>query len=240
MKSKTFWQFTINPTLDDQIRLTAFAKLETQWYNRLNSVLSKMLKTNSDVLSSLTSDDVIAFGEMCRTGLDATTEQKYNSTICKFKNHVSLLDLADYKINIHRYTRGLMARQMMDFYRHQATIKMSSNTNHDQIYRVSFMSLENLSMDNKRHLQLSRDYVVVKESLLFTPYTKESITVDGNIEKLDWNYIIIRQLPGKNINRSTPWQVVLRKMEKEEYLLHFVESSAPTKVLTGRHEKSVV
>jgi hypothetical protein len=123
-----------------------------------------------------------------------------------------------------------MATALFEFYQEQArrilTPAPSDNGEDGDIYKVAPEMLEPLDYDRKRHLQIPKAgfqiawNALTESSELRCGYVARPLILPrvNLLQSSNWNYAIVRQLPGRYVTPMTPWVVDIRKISTP-YLL---------------------
>lgn len=148
----------------------------------------------------------------------------------------SIMSIAATQASIHPSVRKNLALEVLNHYREQAKrVANRLSNNSDQVYKVSPEMLQEYDFSQKRHLQLPRSKIhkivwneIEEHSEIYHCYGNKPIIVpqENLTNNNNWNYLIIHQKPGPNINRKTPWIIDIL-FTPQPYLLKYLDSIRP-------------
>jgi len=261
---------TVLLTPHQKILLNKYIVNENRFYNTLVDILQPKLKNTPEFFSELTEEQIKLFSILAYYGFDVRTIIGKKSTdvdlperLIPFKNVlfgiygdkerglsdklVIFYEKLSTKVPVWPNTRENMASEMIDFCVKQSKIlrsgKIFNSSNTDNAYKFNSEVLENMTLMQKRHLQLLRKDVDIKwfeekeATLIKIPYLKLPIVIKG-INILDqykhWNFLIIHQDRNEIILNKAEWEIDF-KTTFNKYLIKYVESVNPIAQMKSRY-----
>lgn len=165
----------------------------------------------------------------------------YNYLINNFQNLLKsdtlTLKVLDENILKNCYINGYTDKTLHSFYKplpFELNINTKLNMHIEYMYylknnfKTQQRILYNLTLENKRHVQLEKNQVKYKqvngEYFISTPYTND-ILIDKKspvIRNFDWTHILIHQQPLKLVTSNSNWFVEFRK-NNLKYDLEYID-----------------
>lgn len=151
---------------------------------------------------------------------------------------VLLLAPAGTPANILPSVRRTMATEILRFYQEQARVAMApvgkpQEGEEENIYRAAPETLLPVTLEQKKHIQLTRESVKVNWdeandcSWMKIPYAAKAIKVPrvNLVEEDFWNHVLLHQEPrsGGTLPNS-PWVVELQHLNHSKYLIKYLDS----------------
>jgi hypothetical protein len=237
----------------DENRLKVFQNNELRYYNLLVEMLQNRARIYPQSLINLTPEQIklfggLAFASQSLKELQAGQEPHPRLvplqnlwTKSNYKNKFTpdlelLYNTVGIKLLLDPNTREFMALELLRFFTEQANAFSSAvNSEKTEIaYKVTPQTLHSVDITQKRHNQLPRKSVSWRwdtkneSSYVKTPYTFDELEIPGlNLnEDIEWDLMIIHQLPGKVPLWDTPWIVEFQK-SSTKYLIKYLDLVNP-------------
>jgi len=141
-----------------------------------------------------------------------------------------IYDIAAVEANLHPLMRKAIALEILKWIQPQAKQLLGLNNSSGQMSSPVHM-LQPLSSENKRHVQLLGSIAEItydehqKQSTIKIPYsTKDIVIQNQDLTKTPHDNIVIRQVPGREINANTPWQITVKE-GKGRYIVDLIDVS---------------
>ncbi len=139
-------------------------------------------------------------------------------------------DIAAAEANLHPQMRKAIAMEILKWIQPQVKQLLSLNNSSGQMGSPVHM-LQPLNPENKRHVQLLGTLAeitydaVQNQSTIRIPYSANDIVIrNQDLTKTPHDNIVIRQMPGRDINANTPWQITIKE-GKGRYMLDLIDVS---------------
>lgn len=231
---------------NDQKRLNQFFRHELALYNTLIETFESRTRAFPSQISSITERDIDLFATLAESNKqisDLTGEAELPKRLAALrdglKNNNGQVVIASHwqfminsvlkeRLAVLPATKRLLIETMCRFYREQADIlKDPQNSNVAEIsYRAATSNLVKLDISGKRHAQIAKSDIKIKynneldQTEIVVPLCLKPVVIPGiNLnERQGWNMMILRQEPGRYVDKHTPWLVEFRNTHNS-YLL---------------------
>jgi hypothetical protein len=250
-KNKPFRDRSFSAVVEDgdQTRLNAFFKHELAFYNTIVESMESRVRAFPAQVSELSDSQIHAVAELAQLGVNPSLSSskpipnRLAEDVKRLPSWLSFVSNSVIQPNLAVLpaTRKLMLESFLKFYRHQASILRDARVGSDDEYtlRAPAANLSKQETSTKRHLQIPRSAVGLKWnheaecSEITIPHCRSAIQAAGvNVNEIQgWDLLIVRQEPGRWVDKQTPWLVEFRNTNNQ-YLLKLTDTGSRKKIHT--------
>ena len=232
------WERTYHIDIDNatKINLWQCMKYERQYHNTLITELNGKLRVLSTEILNLKDNHERLWGAVAQTATKLRSVASkpidlWPEDLRPFKDMIAkdgklimnermlvLYDIAAADGNVHPQMRRSIALEILKWIQPQAKIMLGLSNSTTGQMNMPMLMLQPLDHNKKRHVQLlgtlaSIAYDTVQRiSTIKIPYSDSIITVKNqDLTKMPADNIVIRQVPGREITITTPWQITIKE-----------------------------
>lgn len=226
------FRYEVQVLAQDKHRLWVSMVEELKFYNHLNANLSDALKKNPKAYKHM-AKKLRIFGEVSEHNINVkemVRTKVYPESIAPFKDQLTFLDDEQmtliesgvFETTLSPRIKRNMAVQMFKYY-----IDQAAAYNDDGSLRYGVQFLESQPAFKKRHIQLHRKMMIIKndgdKTTISVPgFLTNSFVLPNAVKKTNWNLMILHQTPGKIIDQNSKWYVDFRPTA-DDYLLKYLD-----------------
>jgi hypothetical protein len=248
------WERTYNIDIDPATKMQLWKCMDQErlYHNELvnqlngktrvlaNEILA--IKDQHERLWGAVAQTKARLGQLARTPVDTWPEalRPFHDIVVKdgkqliSEKSMLIYDIAAAEANLHPLMRKAIAMEILKCIQPQAKQLLSLNNSSGQMGSPVHM-LQPLNPENKRHVQLLGTMAEISydeaqnQSIIKIPYSSSDIVIrNQDLTKTPYDNIVIRQMPGREINANTPWQITIKE-GKGRYMLDLIDVSGYSK-----------